>query len=330
MRTRLALLWLSIVTCLVACEDPPPPPPEEEPPIVGALEVAISLHSRDPAPSGALHIEINQTELQLEHQPVYEMTNGRPPAAEVTDNGYRLLAERIAAAPARSAASLTIHGAVPYGTMVRTLQTLIAANYHTFHFAVRQPNASPPAFGWLTVENPRVVPAEGDPTFPGVTTPWSNFTSNWQEVYDACRAGRYVDCEGPSTVAAEGGEVLVTLWARGNGMKVSFEQMNAPDAGPVGTGGPAMLDGLRAPTSDEPPPPPPDAYASFTFRFEEASSAESHIPLAVRPVCGAATCPMIVETDEETMSMRVLSLLGAAWPDGASPPVIAFRLHDDE
>lgn len=325
---RLFALTLSCLLALTACEDPPPPAPEDEPPIVGALEVAISLHSRDPEPSGALHIEINQTELQLEHHSVYTLSDGRPPASEVTAEGYALLRERIAAAPARSAASLTVHGAVPYGTMVRTVQTLLAANYRTFHFAVRQPNASPPAMGWITIESPRVVPATGAVTFPTVSRPWSDFGSHWQEIYEACREGRYIDCDGAPSALAEGGELVVELWARGSGMVVRFEQTNAPDAGPPSAGGPAMLEGVAAPSTGEEdvPLPIPDAQAVFSFRFEEASNPESHLPAVTRPVCASATCPIIIEADDETQSMRVLSLLGAVWPDGTTPPVIAFRL----
>jgi hypothetical protein len=328
--STLACLLLLSLPMLVACEDPPPPAEPEEEPIVGMGEVAISLHHADPAPSGALHIEISQTELQLEHHSVYTLDDGRPPAAEVTPNGYTLLATRIAAAPSRSAASITAMGAVPYGTVVRTIQTLLNANYRTIHFAVREPNASPPAWGWMTLESPRVVPHEGDVTFPGVTTPWSAFTDHWREVYDECNAGRFVDCEGPASLAAEGGELQLRTFIRGGMLGLTFDQMNAPDAGPVPTGGPRMLDGVRAPGGDdeEEPPPMPDAEARFDWRFEEAANPESHIPLAVRPVCGSNTCPIVIEADDETQVMRVLSFLGAIWPDGASPPAVAFRLPE--
>jgi hypothetical protein len=48
----------------------------------------------------------------------------------------------------------------------------------------------------------------------------------------------------------------------------------------------------------------------------------------MRPVCGASPCPLIVEADEETQTMRVLSLLGAVAPVGSAPPNVVFRLPD--
>ena len=56
----------------------------------------------------------------------------------------------------------------------------------------------------------------------------------------------------------------------------------------------------------------------------EATAAESAISDMMRPLCGSHACGGVVVADKETMTMRVLSLLGAAFPDGSAPPTLAF------
>jgi hypothetical protein len=42
-------------------------------------------------------------------------------------------------------------------------------------------------------------------------------------------------------------------------------------------------------------------------------------------VCGSRACGVVVISDPEQMSMRVLSLVAAAFPEGSAPPAVAFR-----
>lgn len=326
---RLLALTASSLLILCACDEPPPEPELDTSVMVGPLELAISARSEGGDPSNALRIDINQSLVRMEGVHVAELEGaGNLPASALSGGAFTALRDRIRAAPARSTLALTVHGAVPYGTTVRVVQAALDAGYRNVSFAVRPPNApSPTTTGWLNLTGPRVVGAGDDVTFTPAR-PWSDFASNWQEVYEQCRAGAYVDCGGRPAVIAEGGELEMTLFTRGNGMVIRFFQVNAPDAGVPSTG-PAMLEGVRAPTSgEEEIPPEPATEGAFSFRFQEASAAENHISLAMRPVCGASPCPLIVEADEETQTMRVLSLLGAVAPVGAAPPNVVFRLPD--
>jgi hypothetical protein len=325
---RLSLLLALSLSVLSACGDDAPPEPELDTSVlVGPLELAISARSEGGDPSNALHIDVNQSLVRMEGVHVIELERGgRLPASALSGDTLADLTNRIRSAPSRSTVALRVHGAVPYGTTVRVVRAALEAGYRNVSFAVRPPNApSPTSSGWMNLTGPRVVGVGDDVTFTP-TRAWSDFADNWQEVYEQCRAGSYVDCGGRPAVIAEGGELEMSLFTRGNGMVIRFFQVNAPDAGPASTG-PAMLEGLRAPTTgEETVPVPPATEGAFSFRFQEASAAENHISLAMRPVCGAAACPLIVEADEETETMRILSLVGAVAPVGAAAPSVVFRM----
>lgn len=341
MSNRLApfLLGSTLALTLAACGEEAPAIEPELPPLVGALEVPIAFRNDAPQPSGALRIEASMTELRLDGHPVYTgLTRGLVPDTEWTSEGLTQLLTRVRAAPARSAAQLTLMGTVPYGTVVRLVQTLSTAGYHELVFQVRAPGAPPTARGWLAMSNPLIAPAEGPFTFPGGARPWDQFTAHWAEMYDACRAGQYIDCDGSPNEPIAGGEFQLVLWSRGQGMQMRFNQVNAPEAAPTGPAPVALLEGVPADPNagGEPPPPPPDTSGVFSFRADEATHVDtdratgtqtpnSAISTTARPVCGASPCSVILEADAETPIMRVLSFVGAAFPNGATAPVIAFR-----
>ena len=336
------ILGASLAVSIAACGEEAPPVVAELPPLVGALEVPISFRNDAPQPSGALRIEGSMNELRLEGQPVYTgLSRGLVPDTEWTPEGLTQLLTRVRAAPARSAVVITFLGTVPYETAVRVVQTLTTAGYHEIVWQVRPPGGNPTARGWLAMSNPLVAPAEGAFTFPGGARPWEQFTAHWAEMYDACRAGQYIDCDGSPNEPAPGGEFQLVLWSRGQGMQMRFNQVNAPEAAPTGPAPVALLEGVPADPNagGEPPPPPPDTSGVFSFRADEATHVEtdratgtqtpsSAISTTARPVCGAAPCSVILEADGETPIMRVLSFVGAAFPNGSIAPVIAFRLPE--
>ena len=324
MRTRLiCLATLSFLVAACGAEAPPPADPEL-PPLVGSLEVPISLRNGDTTPSNALRIEMNPSEMHVDGHMLYAMTRGQPPASEVTPAGFTQLATRVASLPARGVAALTVHGVVPYGTFVRTVQTLMGAGYHEFAIAVRRPDSTP-VIHWMTFSSPEIVPAHGPVAFPGSERPWEEFTSHWSEVYDACRAGHYIDCDGLPAVAAPGGHLQLLLWSRGDGMVMRFNQTDVADAGVPPSTGIAMLPGVPQPEGDE-PPPRPFTTGAFSFRADEATQADSAMSVTARPVCGASVCSTIVEADLGTSFMRVASMIGAAFPTGSTAPRLAFRM----
>jgi hypothetical protein len=337
--TRLAPV-LASVALLAACGEEAPATPPELPPLVGALELPIAFRNDAPAPSGALRIEASMTELRLDGQQVYTgLSRGLVPDTESTSEGLTQLLTRIRAAPARSRAAITLMGTVPYETAVRIVQTLSTAGYRELAFAVHPPGSSPTTVGWLPVSNPQLAPSEGPYAFPGGARPWGDFTGHWAEMYDACRGGQYIDCDGSPNEPVPGGEFQLVLWSRGQGMQMRFNQINAPEAAPTGPAPVQMLEGVPAPqAAAEEAPPPPDTSGVFSFRAEEATHVvtneagaqvpSSAISATARPVCGAAPCSTLIEADAETPIMRVLSFVGAAFPNGSAQPVIAFRIPE--
>lgn len=338
---RALVLGTTLALSVASCGESAPETPPELPPLVGALEVPISFRNDAPAPSGALRIEASMNELRLEGQPVYvNLTRGLVPEGERSPEGLTLLLTNIRAAPARSRAAITFLGTVPYDTAVRVVQTLASADYHEVAFAVRPPGGSPTATGWLALSNPQIAPSEGPYTFAGGARRWEDFTAHWAEMYDACRAGHYIDCDGSPNTPVPGGEFQLVLWARGQGMQMRFNQLNAPAVEPTGPAPVAMIEGVPSatPTGEEPPPPPPDTSGVFSFRADEATNTETNeggvqvpssaISTTARPVCGAAPCSTLIEADAETPIMRVLSFIGAAFPNGSAAPVVAFRMPE--
>ena len=324
---------------LAACDEPPPPTPAELPPIVGTMEVPISLRNDGPRPTEALRIEANASEMHLDGRALLTLERGRFARSDLGPDGApTALRTALQAAPARSRATLTLHGMVGYGTLARTVLALTAAGHREISLAVRPVSTSgapPTSMGWLPLTSPTVVPWGRDPVDPaaygGGGRPWSDFVGQWRNVYEACRAAgaeRYIDCDMPGQAPAEGGFLQTILWARGQGMMVRFQRVGAPPPEPTQAARPQLIEGVRAaPTGEgEELPPDPSVTGAFNFRAETATMAESPISATVRPVCGAAPCQVVVESDEETPIMRVLSFVGAAFPNGSPPPVLVLRL----
>jgi hypothetical protein len=325
---------------VIACGEEAPPPEIDTTPIVGTLEVPISHRHDGTAPSDALRIEANQAELRLGSQTIYTLERGRIPSSEITESGPTKLQTAIAGSPARGRASILAHGLVGYGTIARSVQALLGAGYREISFAVRPlstTGAPPTAVSWLSLSAPQVAPpgpAPVDPaTYGGTQRPWRDFTSTWEEVYQACRAGRYVDCDPAPLATPEDGSLQVVLWARGQGMQIRFNRVGAPppeDPAAAAAAGPAMIEGVQAERAGagEEVPPTPAVTGAFSFRAEVATAEDSAISAAMRPVCGAGACQVVIEADETTPIMRVISLLGAAFPDGSTPPQVIFRIPE--
>lgn len=333
-RVLVIALAASLVSAfvLVACGEEEPAGPEvDNTPIVGLFEMPISRNNQATEPQNALRLDISPTLMRLNGTKVLDLDNGRPAEGEVADHIVTKLRDQITGGAARERTALTIHASVPYSTLAQVLNTLQSTNMRQVAFAVRTLGESPQQ-GWMPLTNWRVAPTADDVEFEGRAPTWSAFTEHWREVYDACRAGRYIDCDGPYSSVAEGGDLGMELWTRGQGMKVTFRQANAPEPEEGGGGGgPALIEGVGAPTpapSGEEAEPPPATQGVFTVRHQEATQEESALSNMVAPVCADATCFATVVTDAGTASMRVLSMLGGVFPNGTQAPQLVFVLPE--
>lgn len=329
----LCILFVSSALFATACGgEEQTEEPVDETPIVGLYELAISRNNQGSAPSDAALIEISPTVLQVDHRPVAELNRGRPADGDVGDDIITGLLTRLRGAPARSRVAIKMHATVPYLTLVQVLNTVQQAGIHEAHFAVRT-TGDAPAEGWMPLRQWQVVPNEGEIEWATRALPWSAFSEHWREVYSACRAGQYIDCDAPYTNIAEGGELEMELWTRGQGMKVTFRQINPPEPEPAGGGGGgvALIEGLApapaAPAEAE-EEGTPATVGAFTVRHQESTLEESALSNQVAPVCANQACRAVVVADATGQSMRVISLLGGVFANGFSQGEIAFRLPE--
>lgn len=333
-RRALSLAILSSLTgaiVFVACgQTQEEAAPVDTTPIVGALEIPISRNHEDNQPGNAARIEISPSELRLDSRPVVSLDNGRVADAELADSVITKLRQGLTSGSRRSAA-LWVNANVPYITLARVMKTLHAANVREASFAVRRGTTGPES-GFMTLTRWRVVPSGNEPVvFESPARPWSDFVDHWREMYESCRAGQYIDCDGTPRNIAQGGDLQVTLWARGQGMKVTFLQTNPPAEGeaPPQPRGPALIEGVRAPPpAEEVDLGPIISEGAFNFRHQESVAENSALSATIQPVCGNTACQVVVDGDATTPSMRILSMIGAAYANGFTEPDLAFRMPE--
>jgi len=140
------------------------------------------------------------------------------------------------------------------------------------------------------------------------------------------------------------------LRVRGGGLALRFRQAGASPAKPVDAGVDAgavakadegsrkrrkrraqpkeeLLDGIKgAPRAVEEAPPEPSTEHVFTLRADQATVADSPISGIVKPLCGSARCPVVLDAEGISMASQVIALLGAAFPDGTPAPQVAWVL----
>lgn len=333
------LLELALLPCLafalVACgEDEPEEDPIDDSVIVGLYEIPISRNNQATAPQGAARLDISPTLMRLDGREVLTMERGRPADGAVADHIITALRERLTSGPARDRLALRIHASVPYLTFVEVLNTLHSANQRRVLIAVRTLGETPRE-AWMQLPPFQVVEHEAEITWNRPAPPWSTFVEHWREVYEACRAGEYIDCDGPYARTAEGGELDMVLWTRGQGMKVTWSQAGAPEeeeGSGGGGGGVAMIEGVAAapaPVDEEENLSPPATTGAFNVRHQEATADDSALSSFVQPVCGNTGCNASVETDASTPCMRVISMVGAVFANGFTEPHLAFRLPEE-
>ncbi|MGE0786076.1 MAG: ExbD/TolR family protein [Sandaracinaceae bacterium] len=304
----------------------------DETPIVGLYEIPISRSNQATAPTSAAHLDISPTLMRLDGVEVLTMERGRPADAEVSDHIITKLRQRLTSGAPRERVALRMDANTPYLTFVEVLNTLKSANQHRVLLAVRTPGESPRE-AWMALPRYQVLAEDAEVTWNIPAVPWSAFTEHWEEVYNLCREGQYIDCDGPYARTAEGGELAMELWTRGQGMKVTWTQINGPEqpAGGGGGGGVALIEGVQhAPAAANPDEglSPPATTGAFTVRHQESTSETSALSSFSQLVCGNRACQATVVTDATTPMMRPVSMIGAVFANGFTEPELVFRIPE--
>ncbi|HEX4352930.1 MAG TPA: hypothetical protein VHZ95_08455, partial [Polyangiales bacterium] len=160
-------------------------------PIVGTLELPISLRSSGAAPTDFHDLEVSPTEVHLAGQPLLTLAPGAfvAPADRQGQQVPKLTAALTKTPHARI--GLTVASAVPYETIALLLATAKAAGVRSVSFKARPPGSTS-ATGWLSLDALDVRPkskSDDDVAISGIAKrPWSDFSSKWDDVQNACRA----------------------------------------------------------------------------------------------------------------------------------------------
>ncbi len=332
---RMIVSALLASVLFIGCDEEEEVPEESADPIVGVMELPISLRNTASAPSNAISVEISPSALRVDRHTVLELSGGEVPEGARSGESLPAVKEAIASGAARRAAVIELHVNTPYETTALVLGSLKESNINTVAFKVRKPGGVADT-GYLVLENFLVQPASDEPTeFEGpAQRDWDDFVEVWQPSYEGCRRAdaegetRYVDCTYTPQVAAPGGKLEIRFFSRGSALKAEFTRFGAEEIDEAADApGPQLLDGIAPdPGAEEEEEYTPVENGAFTWRFEAAVGDLSPISAAFRPLCGTGRCGIAVTGDKETMSMRLISFIGAAFPDGSQPPQVAFHV----
>ena len=337
MRTHRSLalvVGLLLSMPLLACEEEEEV--QQEPaPEIGIMEMPISLRNADPAPNNALRVSISPDAMGADGAHLINLESGRVPEGEMSGGVITKLQEKLRGGGARRAGAITLHVNTPYETTAAVLDTFKQNNINEVAFEVRKPGSAGET-GWMVLDNFQVEAEDDEPeTFQAGQRRWNELIENWEAVYEACRRDHYVDCDGKPFNPAEGGEMQISLFARGSALKVHFERFGVDpaedEAAQAAKRGPAMIEGVPSavPEGEEEDMGPPVVDGTFTWRFRAATDEGlSPITGAFRPLCGAQPCGVVVTGDPDTLSMRLISFLGAAFPNGTEAPITLWEIPE--
>jgi hypothetical protein len=301
------------------------------------LELPVALRTGDPAPGGSYKVEANPSELRVDGKVVVKLADGRIPPAE-QQNGI-VPALKTAFSGGRAELALHLHSTLPYETTALVMNTAASAGVRNASFQVRK-GGSTPEPGWISIKGFSTTPrTDEEVAMPNVTPhQWDEFAGVWQQVYDACRTAQTGSCAYVQSNVAKGGKLKVVLHAAGQGVNLNFfrvglsaEELAAERQkreAELGEKKRAFLDGRMGQLDLEKEllEGEPATQALFQFRAQEALNAPSPLSATLRPVCGTSACGAVLSAESNTLMVRVMSLIGAAFPDGVAAPTLAFEL----
>ena len=322
-----------------ACGNKEEAPAAPTGPIVSVLDLSLSLRSRAAAPSDAHEVELGSGALAVGGQQVLTLTDGQFAPADRSGDELPKLKEALGKSPHANMV-FSVGSSVPYSSAALVLQTAKAAGVKSVSFKVRAPGSTSNT-GFMTLDNFSLRPKsknDEEIAIAGSTTrPWSDFTSKWDAVQSACRASPTGNCAYKPEQIADGGNLRIVLYAAGQGANIAFYRVGAPPPEPAPAAPEPDKKGKKAkgktkknsktvdPVADV-EQAPPATEAGFQFRTQEAVNAASAISESMRPVCGASACGVVVQGEKATLFVRLLALIGAAFPDGTPAPIVAFEL----
>ncbi len=301
------------------------------------MELPVSLRMKDPAPTNAGVIEATTEQLRLDGKPVLALANGKIADADHSNGNVPKLEAALKSA-SRTSLALRLQANMPYETLALILNTAKSAGVMNAAFQVREVGNSSKT-GWLSADN-FVMTSKADdlPNIPMVTPhAWETFTGKWSEVTEACRSAPTGNCAYADANFARGGTLKIELFSSGRGINIDFyqrglspEQEAAEEKRRAKDLAKKKEDFLQGRIAHDDMVTflmlgDPSTQALFQFRYQEALSAPSALTGTMAPLCHTQRCGVVVAADEISPLVRVVSMMGAAFPDGTSNPTYAFE-----
>jgi len=324
---------------LLGCGKVEPPPAPPAPPALGPLELPVSLRAADPAPIDSYACEITPGELRWDGASLLTLQGGRVAPGDRDASGLPALRARLQTTP-RARIAISAHAMARYETLALVLQSASAAGVRQLSLRVRKSGAGA-ELGWLSPAAFQITPATpGEVVLANVAPrPWDDFTAAWEAMQAACSSGSQTGgCGYVTSNVAAGGKLKLILHAKGQGLNLEFQRvgLSAQEQAAEEKQRKAQLTAHKEDVAQgrmnktdlekEMLGGPPATEASFQFRASEALNPPSVLSAVMRPLCAAKACGAVVSAESITPLVRVVSLIGAAFPDGSVLPSLAFEM----
>jgi hypothetical protein len=340
-------LWLCIGPCLAAllmgaCKKEEPPgatAADETGRALSDMELSVSLRSGDAAPSNAALVEATTEQLRLNGAIVIPLEKGRPGEKDA-DRVAGTIPKLVPLLKGQTSVAIRFQANVVYETVGLVLNTAQQQGISNAYFQVRTPGGGAKT-GWINVSGYTMANrAEDNPVIPGgAQQSWDAFTAKWKDTLNGCKTAQSGNCAYVDDNFAVGGTLKIELFASGRGVNVDFYRRGLTPAQEeeehknrmkhLATKKEDFLQGRI--THDEMVEilllGDPSTQALFQFRYQEALESPSAITDTMAPVChdSGVRCGVVIAGDNVSPIMKILTLLGAAFPDGKAMPAIAFE-----
>jgi len=206
-------------------------------------------------------------------------------------------------------------------------------------FQVRQTGVTSKT-GWLNTDGFVMYSKADDlPPIQGVKVrSWDDFTAKWQEIHEACRTAQSGNCAYVDSAFAKGGTLKIELMASGRGINIDFfrrgltpEQEHAEEQTWARQLSAKKEDFLQGRISRDDMVElllrgDPSTQALFQFRYGESLAGPSALSRTMAPMCHTERCGVVISADPITPIVRVVNMVGAAFPDGKLAPIFAFEM----
>lgn len=303
------------------------------------MELPVSLRMRDSQPTDAHQIEVTTEQMRLGGAPVIALANGKVADADKTADGIIPKLEAALRGASHAGLALRMQANLGYETLALILNTAKKVGVMNASFQVREVGNSAKT-GWLTADG-YVMSSKADdlPNIPTVAPQaWETFTGKWEQVTAACKSAPTGNCAYADSNFARGGSLKIELFSSGRGINVDFyqrglspEQEKEEEKKRAKELAKKKEDFLQGRISHDDMVTflllgDPATQALFQFRYQEALSAPSSLTGTMAPMCHHERCGVVVTADPISPMVRVVSMMGAAFPDGTPSPAYAFEM----